>query len=82
VSAAPVDTLVTAPTNDTSDNKGLAGFTSLPPGKYDLTATKSVTTTAADGTTETTTQTGTLRVTVTTSTTAPAVVIQIEDVVP
>ncbi len=82
VSAAPVDTLVTAPTNDESDNKGAAGFTSLPPGKYDLTATKTVTTTAADGTTETTTQTGTLQVTVTASPTAQAVIIQIETVVP
>jgi len=77
VSAAPVDTLVTAPTDDVSDNKGVAGFTQLPPGEYDLTATKTTTTTGQGGTTTTTTQTGTAHVTVTTSATALAVTIQL-----
>ncbi len=77
VSAAPVDTLVTAPTDDVSDNKGVAGFTQLPPGDYDLTATKTTTVTGAGGTTTTTTQAGTAHVTVTASGTALAVTIQI-----
>jgi hypothetical protein len=54
VSVTPADAAVTPPTDDVTD-KGLVSFTQLPPGKYDITATK--VTTAADG--STVTQTGT-----------------------
>jgi hypothetical protein len=79
VSLLPADALVTAPTDDVSDNKGLANFSQLPPGDYDVTATKT-TTTGSGATAVTTTQTGTVTVTVTASTTAQAVNVSIATV--
>ena len=78
VSVDPVDTAVTPPTDDVTDNKGLVSFAELPPGDYDLTASKTTKTTAPDGSTVTTTQMGTVHVTV--GTTAQAVTITIATV--
>ena len=78
VSVAPADTMVTPPTDDVTDNKGFVSFSQLPPGDYELTATKTTTTTGAGGTPVTTTQSGTASVTV--GTTAQSVVIQIQTV--
>ncbi|MEO6503966.1 MAG: carboxypeptidase-like regulatory domain-containing protein [Jatrophihabitantaceae bacterium] len=79
VSLQPADTLVTPPTDDVSDNKGLAGFTLLPPGDYTITATKT-TTTGSGASAVTTTQTGAVTVTVTASATAQAVNVPIATV--
>jgi hypothetical protein len=75
VSVAPVDTAVTPPTDDVTDNKGLVSFAQLPPGDYDLTATKTTTSTDAGGATVTTTQTGSLKVTA--GTTAQSITITV-----
>lgn len=81
VSLLPADPLVTPPTDDVTDNKGVAGFTQLPPGSYEVSATKTTTTgTGADAVT--TTQTGTATVTVTASTTAQTVTVTIATVTP
>jgi hypothetical protein len=74
VSIAPVDTAVTAPTSKDSDVKGLVSFSQLPPGDYDLTATKT-TVTGTGASQVSTTQTGTAHVTV--GTTAQSVTIDI-----
>jgi hypothetical protein len=63
VSVVPVDALVTKPDDVRTDNKGVAGFTLLPPGEYDVTAT-STTVTGTGSTAVTTTEEGTAHVTV------------------